>query len=94
MAVTVVIAYDIRKDSTRASLAALLQAYGDRIQRSVFLLTVSSEELEKLKERIELLVDLEEDSVYVFRQCSLCWEGRECIGQAHPPEPTLFWAAL
>ena len=36
MALTYVIAYDISDDRRRSQVAAVLQAYGDRIQRSVF----------------------------------------------------------
>ncbi|MFI8774620.1 CRISPR-associated endonuclease Cas2 [Gordonia sp. NPDC062954] len=37
MAVTILVAYDITEDRRRARLAALLQAWGDRIQYSVFI---------------------------------------------------------
>ena len=45
MALTVVIAYDISEDRRRARVAAVLQAYGDRVQRSVFIATLEPDRL-------------------------------------------------
>ncbi|NLI18441.1 MAG: CRISPR-associated endonuclease Cas2, partial [Actinomycetales bacterium] len=41
MALTMVVSYDVTRDDRRAKLAALLQTWGDRIQYSVFLLTLA-----------------------------------------------------
>lgn len=92
--VTVVAAYDVTADNRRSRLAALLQAYGDRVQRSVFLVRGESAELDELRRRAEAMLDLNEDSLYFFAQCAPCWDGRVCVGQAHSPERVLYWAAL
>lgn len=92
MALTVVAAYDVHDDGRRARLAALLQTSGDRIQYSVFLLTAEEPELAELLVRGRALLEPEEDSLYVFRQCASCWDGVVCVGQAHPPTQELFWA--
>src|SRR5581483_10587436 len=42
VALTYMIAYDISEDNRRARVAATLQAYGDRIQRSVFVCTLEA----------------------------------------------------
>ncbi len=94
MALTTVVAYDVTNDARRSRLAALLQQYGDRIQRSVFILTLPTADLAALETEMRALVRLTEDSVYVLRQCGTCWEARVCIGQAHPPEPGLYWGVL
>jgi|JI9StandDraft_2_1071091.scaffolds.fasta_scaffold320947_1 CRISPR-associated protein Cas2 len=91
---TVIAAYDVASDNRRARLAALLQAFGDRVQRSVFLIRGDAVELEQLRERAEGMLNLDEDSLYFFAQCSPCWDGRVCVGQAHSPERVLYWAAL
>ena len=52
MALTHVIAYDISDDHRRARVAAILQAYGDRIQRSVFVATIEADLLNEARERI------------------------------------------
>ena len=94
MALTVVAAYDVSDDNRRARLAALLQTCGDRVQWSVFVLTIDGENLADLLARGRALIDPEEDSLYIFRQCASCWDQLICIGQAHPPTQELFWAVL
>jgi len=94
MALTTVIAYDVRADGRRAQLAALLQKHGDRIQFSVFLCRLDDDELTEVLARGTSLIDPNNDSIYALRQCAECWEKVATIGQAHPPEKALFWAVL
>ena len=94
MALTVIAAYDVANDNRRARLAALLQAWGDRIQESLFLLTLGEDDLADIRMRAILLLDLHKDSLYFFRQCATCWETLNCIGQASPPTEELYWSAL
>ena len=51
MAMMHLAAYDVHEDQRRAQLSALLQAYGDRIQYSVFLLGITPEELVEIQSR-------------------------------------------
>lgn len=94
MALTYVIAYDISEDHRRARLAATLQSYGDRIQRSVFVCTLEASALAEVRSRVEEIINPQTDSVYLFRQCAACWEGVGIHGQATIGEPSLFWAVL
>lgn len=94
MALTMVAAYDIASDARRARLAALLQCHGNRIQRSVFLIELDPETFAQVLERAKTLMDLDEDSLYFFRQCGPCWEAVGCLGQAEPPKRCLYWAVL
>jgi CRISPR-associated protein Cas2 len=94
VAVTVVIAYDISQDRRRARAAALVQAYGDRIQRSVFMATVEQPVLDDIRERLDTIIDHDTDSVYVFRQCATCWDAVGIHGQATVTEEPLYWAVL
>lgn len=94
MALTIVAAYDVHADSRRARLAALLQTCGDRIQLSVFVLTIGEDELGELRQRAASIIDPEKDSLYLLRQCATCWEGVCCDGQAAPPTQEYFWVAL
>ncbi|MGL5827396.1 MAG: CRISPR-associated endonuclease Cas2 [Nocardioides sp.] len=91
---TVIVAYDVTADSRRSALAALLQAYGDRIQKSVFMVTIGDDALDELVERATTRLDLDEDSLYIIRQCANCWQVLDFHGQASPPTPELFWAVL
>lgn len=57
MALTYVIAYDISDDHRRARVAAILQSYGDRIQRSVFLATIDSGTVSEARRRIAEIIN-------------------------------------
>ena len=94
MALTHVIAYDISDDKRRARVAAILQAYGDRVQRSVFVATVDDGMLAEARERISQIINPGTDSVYIFRQCAACWEEVGIYGQATVSHETLYWAVL
>lgn len=94
MALTMVAAYDVASDARRARLAALLQCHGNRIQKSVFLIEVDSAAFERMVERAKTVMDVDEDSLYFFRQCATCWDDAVCLGQAEPPKRCLYWAVL
>lgn len=86
--------YDVVEDQRRARLAALLQAYGDRIQYSVFLLSVTPEELATVQAQAEDIIDHTTDSLWLLRQCASCWHDVQTIGQANPPARVLHYAVL
>lgn len=90
----VIAAYDVSEDSRRSRLAALLQSVGDRVQKSVFVLSLAADELDVLRRKASAIIDTDEDSLYLFRQCSGCWEVIECVGQADPPRKVLHWAVM
>ncbi|ACV77648.1 CRISPR-associated endonuclease Cas2 [Nakamurella multipartita] len=94
MALTVIVAYDISEDNRRARLAAVLQAYGDRIQKSVFVLSADQPLIDDLHRRARDIIDLDRDSVYFFRQCAPCWESVGVVGQATVAEPQRYWAVF
>lgn len=94
MALTVIAAYDVRVDDRRARLAALLQAYGNRIQKSVFVLEVDENELDLIVERGLRIIDVDTDSFWLARQCANCWEVLVTLGQTKAPEKVLYWAVL
>jgi CRISPR-associated protein Cas2 len=94
MALTYVIAYDISEDNRRARAAAILQAYGDRIQRSVFVCTLEQETLDELSSHLAGIINPRTDSLHVFRQCSACWQALSVYGQATVSDEPLYWAVL
>jgi CRISPR-associated protein Cas2 len=94
MALTYVIAYDISDDHRRARVAATLQAYGDRIQRSVFVCMLEAPALAEVRSRAAEIINPLTDSVYVFRQCAACWEAVGIHGQATVDDQPLYWAVL
>ena len=94
MALTVLAAYDVRVDSVRARMAAVLQAYGDRIQKSVFVLHVDESDLELIRAKCNDMLDLDVDSLLLLRMCGNCWTQKIQIGQANIAAPVLYWAVL
>lgn len=58
-----VIAYDVVDDARRVRVAKKLQAYGDRVQFSVFWVAISPAKLVRLKAALAGLIDRNEDSV-------------------------------
>jgi CRISPR-associated protein Cas2 len=94
MALTVVVAYDISEDRRRARVAAALQQWGDRVQRSVFVCVLAHEQLAELTRRVEEIIEVDTDSVYVFRQCGACWGDVGVLGQASVEDEPYFWAVL
>ena len=91
MALTVIAAYDIRDNDRRAHMAALLQAYGNRIQKSVFLLNVDVDELTLVHLKSTTIIDVDTDSLWLARQCATCWESLVTVGQAAMPDRELCW---
>lgn len=89
-----VAAYDIRQDDRRSRVAALLQAYGDRVQKSVFVLDVELATLAQVRRRAAEIIDPATDSLHWFPQCATCWGGVTFEGQASKPEHELFWAVM
>lgn len=51
-----VAAYDIQDNRRRAKVATVLSEYGERLQRSVFLVSIESEDLLTLKQRVGALL--------------------------------------
>ena len=94
MAMMHLAAYDVHEDQRRAQLSALLQAYGDRIQYSVFLLGITPEELVEIQSRAAGIIDENTDSLWIVRQCAACWEEARTLGQAHPPARVLYYAVM
>ena len=72
--------YDISSNRLRTKCAALLEKYGQRIQKSVFLLSLSRLTLEKLQRSVEKLLE-EEDSFFFFPICAACFERLQAIGR-------------
>jgi CRISPR-associated protein Cas2 len=86
-----IIAYDIRDDTTRARIAALLSPHGIRLQRSVFECLVDETTLTGIVDRAEVLLDLRRDVLQVFPQCESCRPRRFHLGQAKRELDALYW---
>lgn len=68
----VLVTYDVATDSPEGikrlrRVAKVCEAFGMRVQKSVFECTVSPAELEKMKGRIKSRMKLSEDSLRIYR---------------------------
>lgn len=75
-----IVSYDITSDRRRIRLAKALKDFGDRVQYSVFECLMGQEELKKMTERIEGIINKEEDSVRIYKLCGDCEGKVEIIG--------------
>lgn len=68
----VVVSYDIVEDKTRNKVANILKDYGKRVQYSVFECIITEELLKRMVNRVQKVINLEEDSFRVYRLCKDC----------------------
>ncbi|MBN2896960.1 MAG: CRISPR-associated endonuclease Cas2 [Campylobacterales bacterium] len=75
-----VVAYDIPNDRRRTKIGELLEAYGTRVQRSVFEISLENKtHFETLKARLMLMMVEEEDSVRFYSLCANCVQKSEAL---------------
>jgi CRISPR-associated protein Cas2 len=79
--VLIVVSYDVPDDRRRLRLAKALLDFGRRVQLSVFECLLESEQVDRLRARVEKLIDLEEDRVRIYRFCLDCGSKVEIHGQ-------------
>lgn len=68
----VLVTYDVATDSAAGRrrlrlVAKACEAFGQRVQKSVFECTLNAATLEQLKHRLESIVDAGEDSLRIYR---------------------------
>ena len=79
--------YDIPKNKVRSKVAkACLEAGIYRVQYSVFLGDLDNAQRRELQMKIEGLIDLDVDSVYLFPMCSDDFKKCVLLGQAFDKE--------
>ena len=67
-----IVCYDIADYKRRQRVAQILDAYGDRIQGSVFELPVTAGPMQECLETIVDVLDLTMDGLIVYPLCSAC----------------------
>ncbi|RMF98476.1 MAG: CRISPR-associated endonuclease Cas2 [Candidatus Schekmanbacteria bacterium] len=77
----VVISYDIVNDRRRIKLAKVLLDYGKRVQKSVFECSIDEKNFDKLKKKVEKIIDYESDSVRYYFLCKKCKENIVVSGE-------------
>lgn len=79
--VYIVVSYDIVDDKKRRDVSNLLLDYGMRVQKSVFECIVDEYRYIEMKQRIEEIVDMENDSVRFYYICERCKDKVEIAGR-------------
>jgi CRISPR-associated protein Cas2 len=75
------VSYDIPDTPRRTKIAKILDDFGDRVQYSVFECLLEQGLLEKMIDRLEKVVKMDEDSVRVYALCASCEKVIKVIGQ-------------
>ncbi|MFN3477430.1 MAG: CRISPR-associated endonuclease Cas2 [Candidatus Methylomirabilales bacterium] len=76
-----IVAYDIADDGRRLRVATTLKDYGERVQRSVFECLLDERKLQSLIREVTPLIELEEDSIRLYRLCEGCRKVIQVYGQ-------------
>ena len=80
-----IICYDITEDKRRNKIAALLEQYGTRRNKSVFECMVTESQLKKIRAELLRWLDPPTDTVLIYRICLNCYVLSESIGKPPPP---------
>ncbi len=81
-----VIAYDIANNKRRTKVHKALSGFGEWTQFSLFECHLSPKELLQLRQRLDQLLDENEDNVRIYPLCATCTSRVDTIGSAKPEE--------
>ena len=81
------IAYDISKNKKRKKISEILDAYGERINLSVYECMMNQKQKEKVVKQIKDIMD-KDDIVKIYFICSSCFAKSIHLGQKQPPQET------
>ena len=85
-----VIAYDISNDRRRTKVHKTLCGFGEWTQYSLFECYLNEKELLVLRDKLDKLLNPEEDSVRFYPLCSACVAKVETVGSEKPAEKRVF----
>lgn len=86
----VMISYDVVDDAKRVRLMKFLKDYGTRVQKSVFECHVSPDTYERIKRKIEEMINKRKDRVRYYRMCAGCMDRVEISGWGEITEDEEF----
>lgn len=75
-----VIAFDIVDNRARYRAVKTLLQYAYRVQKSVFEGSLSAEEAEECRAKLEKIIDTETDSLRFYPLCAKCEPGARVVG--------------
>ena len=80
------VAFDVADDRRRYRLTRVLLDYGTRIQESVFWVECEDDLVERIRERVRGVLDVEVDNLWMVPVCEGCVKKVETIGIGRKPE--------
>jgi len=83
-----IVCYDIADDGRRLKIARTLDAYGDRIQASVFELPVDARRMQACLQAVLDILDPKTDGLAVYPLCAGC-DGKTAYFGASRKEPRI-----
>ena len=89
-----VIAYDICHPKRLTKVSKILENYGQRIQKSVFEVEVSSSTYKEMKQRIESVISPDEDGVKYYPICPKCRRYIQQMGVPCAELPNFDYAVI
>lgn len=89
----VLLVYDVSDERRLRRVARVCEAYGQRVQRSVFELHLQPGQLPALQARLRELVEPGEDKVRYYRLCAADASDIAVDGQGQPTEPHRYTLA-
>ncbi len=81
-----IVTYDVPDDRRRTKLADALKDFGERVQYSVFECHLDDGELQRMRSRLLKLLDLQDDSLRLYRLCGGCEKLLEIHGLGRTTE--------
>jgi len=75
-----IITYDIPDDKRRTKLAKDLLDFGNRVQYSVFEAELDDTLFEKMLQRIDRVINPDEDSIRIYKLCKMCENNIQILG--------------
>lgn len=75
-----VISYDITNDKRRRLVSNYLEAYGIRVQYSVFESEINKTQVEILKKGLKKIINKNEDTIRIYNICGECRKKIETLG--------------
>lgn len=74
------IAYDMANNRRRNKIVKVLSNYAYRVQYSVFEFSTTDLIFEKIKNKIQRIIDNEEDSILIYELCETDWNKKMSFG--------------
>ena len=87
----VIVVYDIPNDKRGTKLSKFLEAYGRRVQFSVFECFISLEEMRQLHQKLKKFIVLTEDNVRFYWLFAEAMSMTLTIGSEKPEPPPKFY---